>query len=112
MLSFPFLYNEHGTPYDYHRFTVHRAKRLLPGFEIIHLEKQGGIGSTTVILLLNWMDMSMNSTFVTRLLKGLSLPLWVPVSFVLNLLGLVVDEIDRTGAFYNNIFVLIRKPTF
>jgi SAM-dependent methyltransferase len=110
VLSFPFLYNEHGAPQDYRRFTVHMAERLFPRFEVVHLEKQGGIGSTQIILLLNWLEMTMNYTLASRLIKPLLLPIWVPLSLVANLLGLLLDGLDRTGAFYNNVLLVVRKP--
>lgn len=52
VLPFPFLYNEHGMPYDFQRFTIHGVARLFP-YEIRVLERQGGFGSTVVILFLN-----------------------------------------------------------
>jgi len=89
---------------------VHQAKHLLRGFEVLCLEKQGGIGSTHSILLLNWVDMSLNARLLTRLLKGFALPLWLSVSLAFNLLGVAVDKIDITGAFYNNVLLVARKP--
>lgn len=109
ILSFPFLYNEHGTPHDYQRFTVHGAAGLLP-YEALTLERQGGEGSILVILLLNWIDCSLNSHKLTRLLKGMILPIWIPFCFLMNVLGLLLDKIDVTQAFYNNVFVMYRKP--
>ena len=111
VLSLPFLYNEHGAPWDYRRFTVHRAERLFPGFEIVHLEKQGGIGSTLAILWLNWLEMSMNLSFATRLLKPLFLPSFLLLSLVVNSLGLLMDRLDRTGAFYNIVLLVVRRPS-
>jgi SAM-dependent methyltransferase len=102
VLAFPFLYNEHGTPWDYRRFTVHGAARLFQDFEIVHLEKLGVIGSTLALLLLNWIN---NSQF----LKVLILPIWIPFSLVVNSLGLLMDKIDRTGAFYNNVLLVVKK---
>lgn len=109
LLTFPFLYNEHGTPYDFQRFTVHRAVKLVPGCEVLLVERQGGLGSTLVLLFLNWAEQSLNLTFIGRLLKAPLLPVWVLVCLVLNLGGLVVDRLDRTGAYYNNIMILLRK---
>lgn len=102
VLAFPFIYNEHGTPWDYRRFTVHGAARLFPDFDIVHLEKLGGIGSTLGLLLLNWINNY-------RFLKALILPLWIPLSLAVNCLGLLMDKIDRTGAFYNNILIVVKK---
>lgn len=109
ILSFPFLYNVHGAPHDYRRFTLYGAERLLPGYEIVHLECLGGIGSTLVILLLNWIDTALSGFFVTRLLKAPFLPLFIALSFVLNLLGFLMDRLDRTQAFYSNVLLVARK---
>jgi len=103
MLAIPFLYNEHGTPYDYRRLTVNGVAQLFPGLEIIRLEKIGGIGSTLVLLMLNWL-----SNF--RYIKVM-LPIWIPLSLVLNVLGLLMDRMDRTGAFYNNLLMVVKKPS-
>lgn len=62
-----------------------------------------------VLLLLNWMDQAMHFNFVTRLLKAALLPAWFLSSFTLNLFGLLVDRVDKTGAFYSNIFLVVKK---
>jgi SAM-dependent methyltransferase len=102
VVAFPFLYNEHGTPQDYRRFTMHGAVKLFPGLEIVRVEKLGGIGSTLGLLLLNWINNS-------RILKVLVLPVWIPLSFAVNGLGFLLDRIDRTGSFYNNILLVVKK---
>lgn len=109
VLTFPFIYNEHGAPYDFQRFTAHRAVGLFPHYEVVRLERQGGVGSTLVILLLNWIEHSLNATTPTRLLKAPLLPFWMLFSLIMNMGGLLVDQLDRTGAFYNNIMVVLRK---
>lgn len=108
VLSFPFLYNEHGAPYDFQRFTIYGAGRLFP-YEILMVDRQGGFGSTIIILLLNWIEGTLNLSRLTRIFKGLMLPLWMPFCLVMNVLGLLLDRIDRTGSFYNNVFVVFRK---
>jgi SAM-dependent methyltransferase len=108
VLSFPFLYNEHGTPYDFQRFTSHGAARLLP-FEVKVLERQGGFGSTVAILMLNWLNDMLNTNKISRLIKAAMLPLWVPFSLAINLFGLLIDRIDGTRKYYNNVFVIFRK---
>jgi len=110
VLSFPFIYNEHGVPSDYRRFSVYGAERLFPKFEIVRLEKEGGVGSTLAILFLNWIETSLNCTFATRLLKSMLLPAWIFLSLIVNLFGLLVDKLDHTGGFYNNILLVVRKP--
>jgi SAM-dependent methyltransferase len=109
VLSFPFLYNEHGTPYDFQRFTSHGAACLLP-YEIQTQERQGGFGSTVTMLTMNWINDMLNTNKVTRLIKALVLPIWVPLSFAMNGLGLLLDAIDGTNKYYNNNFIVFRKP--
>ena len=109
VLTFPFIYNEHGVPFDFQRFTAYRAARILPNTEVVLLERQGAIGSTLVILILNWIEQALNSSRLTRVLKALLLPLWLPFSFLLNMLGLLGDAIDPTEAYYNNLLVVLRK---
>lgn len=109
ILSFPFLYNVHGAPHDYRRFTHYGAAKLLPGYDIVHLETQGGIGSTLVILFLNWVDTALSLTPATKLLKGLLLPVFIPMSLVLNMLGWAMDRLDRTRMFYSNALLVARK---
>ena len=109
ILSFPFLYNVHGAPYDHRRFTHYGAEKLFPNYEIVHLETQGGIGSTLVILFLNWIDTVLSSTDVTKLLKGAFLPFFITLSLVMNLFGLAFDQLDRTKRFYSNVLLVARK---
>jgi SAM-dependent methyltransferase len=109
ILSFPFLYNVHGAPHDHRRFTHFGATKLLQGYEILHLETQGGIGSTLVILLQNCIDTALSRATATKVLKGLLLPVSIPLSLVLNLLGLAMDGLDRTNSFYSNILLVARK---
>jgi SAM-dependent methyltransferase len=111
LLTFPFIYNEHGAPNDFQRFTAFRAAKLMPGFEVVRVERQGGIGSTVVQLVLNWVDDSLNATKVGRILKAPLLPLWIIFCFLMNLAGLFGDLIDRTGSFYSNLLVVLRKTS-
>ena len=110
VLSFPFIYNEHGAPFDYQRFTAHRAVRLFEGFEVLEVRRQGGIGSTLAILALNWLEESSNRRRVLRFAKALLMPLWVVVCLGMNMAGWLVDRLDRSGAYYSNILVVFRKP--
>lgn len=109
VVSLPFLYQQHRAPFDLHRFTTDRAEAMFPGYDK-RVERQGGFGSTMAILTLNWIDSSLKRTRVTRLLKALLLPLWIPFSFAVNVIGVLVDVLDRTGAFYSNVLVVGRKP--
>ncbi len=108
VLSFPFLYNEHGTPHDFQRFTSHGAARLLP-FDVEVLECQGGFGSSVAILTLNWLNDMLNANKLSRLIKAATLPFWLPFSLMMNIFGLLIDRVDGTHKYYNNVFVIFRK---
>lgn len=110
VVSIPFIYNEHGSPYDFQRFTVYRARQLFAEFEELHLDKQGGIGSTIAILTLNWADMALGATKTGRFLKAPLLPFWLLFSLILNLGGLAANAIDPTESFYSNLVIVLRKP--
>ncbi len=110
LFTFPFLYNEHGIPHDYRRFTRHSASHLMTGYEVAHLSVQGGIGSTVAILFLNWIEDSFNLNKLSRLLKAVFLPFWLLISFLLNLLAYLLDRLDRTTGYYNNVLILLKKP--
>lgn len=108
--SFPFIFNEHGAPHDYRRVSIYGARILFErDYEVEELSQQGGAGSSAGQLLLNWIELQTNRTGVTRLLKGILLPLWILSSGVVNLAGWIVDMLDGTGDFYGNVMVVARK---
>lgn len=109
--SFPFIYNEHGAPNDYRRFSAHGAKLLWPDWKVVTLERQGGIGSTLASLWLNWFEATMNRNFLTRVLKAPLLPFWILGTLSVNLLGLLLDRMDSTGSFYSNVLIVLEKKT-
>lgn len=110
IVTAPFAYNEHGRPHDYWRFTINGLVTLLgERWEILEKTRQGGIGSTCGILLLNWLDESLNLMRALRMLRGVLLPLWLVVASMINIAGWVLDRIDRTGAAYGNVIIVARK---
>lgn len=111
VLTVPFLYNVHGAPNDYRRFTTLQASSLLPELQLSNVKSEGGIGSTLVTLLLNWLDASFNRTFATRVAKAVLLPLWLLFCLANNILGLVFDWLDRTDSFYSNAVFVYRAGT-
>jgi hypothetical protein len=42
-------------------------------------------------------------------LKGL-LPTWIDVTTLVNVFALLLDKIDNTDAYYNNVLMVARKP--
>jgi len=109
VVSVPFIYNEHGSPNDFQRFTVFRARQLFDEFEVLHLEKQGGIGSTVTILVLNWVDLALGATKPGRFLKAPLLPIWLLFTLLMNIGALAANAIDPTQLFYSNVDVVLRK---
>ena len=107
LVSLPFIYNAHGVPEDYTRLSVDGLKeRFIDHFEVVELRMQGGIGSTLGLLTLNWIDCSLNLTQWSRLAKGVLLPVWIVISAATNMIGALLDKLDRTGSFYSNVLLL------
>lgn len=112
IISAPFIYNEHGIPEDYRRFSIHGMKHLVSDkFQIVEEKIQGGIGSTVGTLCLNWFEAITSRCKGLRFLKGILFPLWIVFCFTVNSLGWVVDKMDRTQAFYSNFLLVVRKPS-
>lgn len=110
LITVPFIYNEHGSPHDYRRFSIHGIRNLLgEKYEIIELKPQGGIGSTSCTLLLNWIEMQSNRHILTRLVKGLIFPVWLLFCCFINSLGWFLNRLDTTEVFYNNVLCRARK---
>ncbi len=110
LLTVPFAYNEHGAPDDYRRLSVHGVRELVSArYAALALTPQGGIGSTTGQLFLNWIDATLNRSRASRVAKAALLPLWLIICAAVNVAGWAFDGIDRTNAFYSNVLVLARK---
>jgi SAM-dependent methyltransferase len=101
ILSVPFIYNEHGMPWDFRRFTIGGLTNLLdPDFEIIYQGRSCKAGTTVATLFLNWIDESMTVCSWLRYMKPLILPFWMLLSLVINVIGRGIDLLDRTNSFY------------
>lgn len=112
IVSVPFLYNVHGAPDDFRRFTHYSANCMFGEEGVMKLEKcwrLGGIGSTLSLLTLNWIESATNYNRLSRLSKGVLLPVWLIVSFLLNILFKVLDYLDRTNAFYGHVLMVFNK---
>jgi len=112
LVTVPFLYPAHGLPHDHVRFTSQGLTAVLEkNFEVVESLETGGAGTTLSTLLLTWIESSFNRHFVTRLLKGLLLPLWIVFCLCVNVLGLCLDRIDGTGTHYANVCLAAAKRT-
>lgn len=107
IVSMPFLYNLHGAPHDYRRLTEYGIRSLLSRhFDITEMRRQGRIGSTLGQMTLNWVESQLNQRAVTRWLKALLLPLWIPYCALANLSARVLDRLDSTALFYHNSLIV------
>ena len=105
-----FIYNEHDVPRDYWRFSVNGVRQLLErDYDIVDIKPQGGVGSTCGVPFLSWIEVALNSWKPTRLLKGLLLPIWIFLSFLIDLAAILVRVMDHTHIFYSNVFAIAKQ---
>ena len=110
IVTVPFIYHEHGAPFDYRRFSIYGAKQYFAKhYEITELKRQGGIGSTLGLLWLAWIELEMARWRATRFLKGACFPLWVVYCGLVNGLCYLIDRLDRTQSAYSNLLIIVRK---
>lgn len=104
--TLPFIEFEHGTPYDFRRFSVWGLKQLFgKDYEIVEIRKQGGFGCLAGFTFLNFLY----SLKPIRYSASALFPLWIAFSFAINILGAIVDKIDNTGYFYPNVMLIAKK---
>jgi SAM-dependent methyltransferase len=111
VISVPFIYNEHGSPGDFRRFSVYGASKLFPtDWQVLRVARLGGFGSALGVLLLNWIDISLSRSWPTKLVKAILLPVWVLFSGVINVVGSAFDSFGDTSAMYVNVLAIFAKP--
>lgn len=109
IISWPFTFNEHGAN-DYLRISANAAEVVFTGFDPLTIKREGAIGSTLGTLFLNWFNHSLNLNRAVRFVRPILLPMWLVLSFAVNALSIVMNMLDRTGAYYSNVFaVLVKK---
>ena len=110
LATVPFIYPAHGLPHDYARFTINGIQRMFEqDYEVVEIVPLGRVGTSLATIFLSWIEAGMNSTRATRLLKGILLPIWIIVSLLVNLLGLLLDALDRTQTHYTQVGLLARR---
>jgi len=103
ILSVPFIYQAHATPYDFFRFSEYGLKELCKkyDFEILEFHYQGYLG-TTLVSILNGFIWQLSSK--SKLLRNtFLLPFLLAIFSLNNLIGLIFDMIklkDFTPNFY------------
>ena len=111
LLSVPFIYGEHGLPHDYRRFTAAGVHAVLAAdYDVLMQEKLGRIGTVLAVLLLNWVQMNLGRYRALRFAQPFLLPFWLVMALAVNVMGWVLDALDRTGMVYqDSIFVGVKR---
>jgi len=108
LLSVPFIYQAHATPYDYHRFSEYGLRTLFQkyGLEVLEWHYQGYLG-TTLFSIINgfiWEKLAYVRFFRNTFL----LPFILAIFTYNNVFGLILDLIPAKH-FSPNFFVIARK---
>lgn len=112
VITVPWIYGEHNAPHDYRRLSQHGIRRLLEDhdLELVALQPHGAIGSTLGAIALSWSFDAMRRTRRATLLSAPLLPLWTLACWAVNVAGITIDRLDRTGMYYGNLLVHARRP--
>jgi SAM-dependent methyltransferase len=106
IISVPFAFNQHERR-DYRRFTVPGIRALLArDFTNISAVGLGGAGSSSIQMLLNWIELTMSQNRTRLVVKALAMPVWIPLCGACGAVGWLIDKLDKTGAFYGNVFAV------
>lgn len=110
IVTVPFIFGEHNAPHDYRRLSIHGAREALDeDFEIVEVVRQGGIGSTLGVMLLEWGWASLPKSKLGLAAFAPFLPAWLAACVIVNVSGRAWDRIDRTGLFYGNVLLRVRR---
>ncbi len=106
LVTTPFIYGIHGEPNDYRRYTHYGLVNASKSFEVIDSGILGGIGSSVVINVNNWISLVIARSFLVNICFT---PLFLIHCTIFNAFGKVFDIIDKTNSFGTNSWVLLRK---
>lgn len=110
VVTVPFIFQEHNSPHDYRRLSVHGARQAVESrFEVVEVVRQGGAGSTLGVMLLEWGWASLPKSKPGLVAFVPFVPLWLLFCTAVNLLGRAWDRVDRTGLFYGNVLLRLRR---
>jgi SAM-dependent methyltransferase len=108
IVSIGFIFQEHH-PCDRYRVSAIGGGELFPNMEVLKVCRLGGIGSTLGVLGLNWLNEGVDSHLVLKAGRALLLPFWLMGTALVNALALLLDALDRTGHYYANVLLVLRK---
>jgi SAM-dependent methyltransferase len=109
LISLPFMFQQHGAPEDYRRFTKFGIKNYLSqfDFDIIEITTLGGIGTYLIVGLVCWLEFQSGSIYV--LVRFVSIPLYLFLMPVLNIIGIILNKLDTTDSFYTSVVCLAKN---
>lgn len=115
LLTTPFIWNEHEIPNDYGRYSSYGLKYLMEknGFEVVHLVKILNGPEFFIVLLQVYLNdfrsvISEKLKFIPKF-KWILFVLFIPLIFLLNLVGLLFTLLMRDDRFYFNNGILVKK---
>lgn len=107
LVSTPFVWEEHETPYDFARYSTFGIRHMLEkrGFEIIKLEKS----TTTVETIIQaWNTYVYQYVFPKN--KYIKIALTIPFILPMNILGILLSKIlPKNFGLYQTNIVVVRK---
>jgi SAM-dependent methyltransferase len=106
IVTTPFIYGIHGEPDDFRRYTPYGLIIECRAFEVVESGLLGGIGSSIVININNWISLKISKLFV---LNFLLIPIFLLHCILINIVGKVFDRLDNTSSFGTNSWVLLKK---
>jgi SAM-dependent methyltransferase len=102
IVTVPFLFPEHNSPYDFHRFTVHGIKHECErnGFDVLKTVKLGGTGTMVSGLLVRVLNGLIKSTGFGKVVYCMPGLFFLPFIYLLfNIIGFFLDRLP-IGEFY------------
>ncbi len=108
ILSVPFIYHAHATPYDYFRFSEYGLKSICKNysFEILEFHQQGYVGTTLVSILNGFLWEIASKNKILR--NTLFLPFLLLIFTINNIIGLFLDKFKNKN-FTPNFWLIIKN---
>lgn len=108
VVTVPHIYNDFAPGRDLWRWTGTGLQRVLGRhLDVLHVRRQGGVGSTLGLLLLNFVHVRLSGRL--RAVRVALLPVLLLLAWAVNTVAVVLDVVDGTGRFYANLVGLARK---
>ena len=107
LITIPFVYDEHETPYDFARYTSFGIKHLLEknGFKVIKIEKSTNYLETVFQMFILYIYQFIFPK--NKIIKTILVPI---IIFPLTTIGIILSKIlPKNNNLYNNLIILAKK---